>query len=199
MAAQGSGFLRQVALGYLLGTGPGADALTAAMAPVELWWSVLSITVVFGFVPKLTAGGPQGGYGFRDILSPVMRFSVGSSIAMLIFAKPIVLLIAPGMDAETTDLAAGLSRLMALSPAAVGVTFAYSALLYSRRHFLLASVHHAVVNVTAFTVEEERVSAIPCAHRWQRPVPPLRWCPAVRAPISCWPRLAASRMLPRQR
>ncbi len=147
VVAQTAGFARQAALGYLLGTGPEADALTAAMAPIELWWSVLSLTVIFGFVPKLTASGPLGGYSFLDILRPVTRLSIGSSLAMLVFAKPLALLAAPGMDAATADLAAGLRRVAAAAPAAVGVSFAYTALLFSRRRFALASLHHAVVNV----------------------------------------------------
>lgn len=147
MAAQAAGFARQAALGYLLGTGPEADALSAAMAPVELWWSVLSLTVIFGFVPKLAAKGPLGGYSFRDIRRPVARLSLASSAAMFVFADPLATLIAPGMDEPTSELAAGLCRVFAAAPAAVGVTFAYSALLFSRRRFFFGSMHHAVINI----------------------------------------------------
>ena len=38
---QVTGFVRQAAIGYVSGTGSDADALMAAMAPVELWWAVM--------------------------------------------------------------------------------------------------------------------------------------------------------------
>jgi putative peptidoglycan lipid II flippase len=148
IAAQLAGFLRQATLGYLLGTGPEADAFSAAMAPLELWWSVLALAVIFGFVPKLSESGPMGGYSFWDIFRPVARLAVGSTLAFLIFANPIVLLFAPGLSPEAASLSAGLLRVLALAPAAVGCSFVFSAMLFSRRSFLLPSIHNAVVNLT---------------------------------------------------
>ncbi len=147
IAAQIAGFLRQATLGYLLGTGPEADAFSAAMAPLELWWSVLAIAVIFGFVPKLSESGPMGGYSFWDIFRPVSRLALGSTLALLVFANPVVLLFAPGLGDEAAALSAGLLRVLALAPAAVGASFAFSALLFSRRSFLLPSIHNAVVNL----------------------------------------------------
>ena len=152
IAAQLAGFLRQATLGYLLGTGPEADAFSAAMAPLELWWSVLAIAVIFGFVPKLSESGPMGGYSFWDIFRPVARLALGSTVAFLIFANPIVLLFAPGLSAEAATLSAGLLRVLALAPAAVGCSFVFSALLFSRRSFLLPSIHNAVVNLATIAV-----------------------------------------------
>jgi len=142
-AAQVTGFLRQAAIGYLLGTGVDADALSAAMAPVELWWSVLALAVIFGFVPKML---PGGGYAFADVMRPVSRLAVGSSAVFLIFASPLVRIFAPGLDVETAERGAALLRVVGLAPAAVGCSFVYSALLFSRRRFALPSYHHAMVN-----------------------------------------------------
>lgn len=147
IAAQLAGFLRQATLGYLLGTGPEADAFSAAMAPLELWWSVLALAVIFGFVPKLSESGPMGGYSFWDIFRPVSRLALGSTAAFLVFANPVVLLFAPGLSPEAASLSAGLLRVLALAPAAVGCSFVFSALLFSRRSFLLPSIHNAVVNL----------------------------------------------------
>jgi putative peptidoglycan lipid II flippase len=147
MAAQLAGFLRQATLGYLLGTGPEADAFSAAMAPIDLWWSVLALAVIFGFVPKLSESGAMGGYSFWDIFRPVSHLALGSTIALLIFANPIVQLFAPGMSPAAASLSAGLLRLLALSLVAIGCSFVFSALLFSRRKFLLPSIHNAVVNV----------------------------------------------------
>ncbi len=146
VAAQLTGFVRQVAIGYLLGTGPEADALSAAMAPVELWWSVLAVAVIFGFVPKLS-GGSAGESTFGDILKPISRLAFGSTVGFLLFANPIVRVFAPGLSANTTSIGAGLLRVLGLSPAAVGCSFVYSALLFSHRRFAVPAIHHATVNL----------------------------------------------------
>ena len=150
-AAQLAGFARQATVGYLMGTGDAADALSAAMAPMELWWSVLALAVIFGFTPRLSPSGAMGGRSFQEILRPVARLAVGSSLVFLIFANPIVLLFAPGLDGETAQLSAGLLRVIGLAPAAVGCSFAYSAFMYSRRRFVIPSLHNAAVNAATIT------------------------------------------------
>ena len=150
-AAQLAGFLRQAALGYLLGTGPEADALAAAMAPVELWWSVLALAVIYGLVPRMSLGAAKGGYTVEDVMQPVSRLALGSSLVFIVFARPIVMLFAPGLEPETAQLGVNLLRVLALAPTAVGCSFAYSALLLSRRKFVLPSFHHAIVNVSTIT------------------------------------------------
>lgn len=146
-AAQATGFLRQAVIGYLLGTGAAADALSVAMAPVELWWSVLFLAVIFGFAPMLSPTGALGGYAFRQILKPVTQLGVVSAVVFIVFAEPLAVLFAPGLDAESIDLATGLLRVFALTTIAVGPSFAYSALLISMRKFAWASMHHAWVNL----------------------------------------------------
>jgi len=147
LLAQLAGFIRQAAIGYLLGTGPQADALSAAMAPVEIWWTILNIAVIYGFVPKFSVHAPGGESRFADILKPVSRLALGSSLFLFLFARPIVRLFAPGLDSPTAALATDLLRVASLAPAAVGCTFVYTALLLSRRRFALPSFHHAAVNL----------------------------------------------------
>jgi putative peptidoglycan lipid II flippase len=147
LVAQLAGFIRQAAIGYLLGTGPQADALTAAMAPVEVWWVILNMAVIYGFVPKFSVYAQGGESRFADIFKPVSRLALGSSLCFFLFARPIVRLFAPGLDSETAVLATELLRVASLAPAAVGCTFVYTALLLSRRRFALPSFHHAAVNV----------------------------------------------------
>ncbi len=152
LVAQLAGFIRQAAVGYLLGTGPQADALTAAMAPVEVWWVILNMAVIYGFVPKFSVHAPGGESRFADIFKPVSRLALGSSLCLFLFARPTVRLFAPGLDSETAALATNLLRVASLSPAAVGCSFVYTALLLSRRRFVLPSFHHAAVNcVTILT------------------------------------------------
>lgn len=146
VSAQITGYIRQATIGYLLGTGPRADALSVAMAPIELWWSVLALAVIYGFVPKLSLEAPGGPHAFRQVLKPVVRLAAGSSVCFFLFAPFFVRAFAPGLDAGTTELAADLLRVMAAAPAAVGASFVYSALLFSRRRFAVPSFQHAIVN-----------------------------------------------------
>jgi putative peptidoglycan lipid II flippase len=145
-SAQILGFLRQVAIGYFLGTGREADAFTAAMAPIELWWSVLGAAVIYGFVPKFAQGVPGGDCAFRDIFVPVARFGAGVTLLMMLLADWIVPLFAPGFDEGTARLGANLLRVAGFAPLAVGASFVYTAFLFSRRRFGLAAFHQASVN-----------------------------------------------------
>ncbi len=146
-AAQVTGFARQVVFGYLLGTGPEADALAAALAPLELWWAVMGLAVIFGFTPRLAESGTLGGYAFREVARPVIQIGLGSTLCLVVFAGPILRVFAPGLDFETAELGANLLRVTGFTAALAGWTFAYSALLYSRRRFALPALHAAVVNV----------------------------------------------------
>jgi len=143
-AAQASGFVRQAIAGFVLGTGAEADALTTAMAPIELWWSVLALTVIFGFVP----GFAKNEYRFEDVLRPVLKGALLSAVAVFVLAKPLVMLFAPGFDDASIERAVFLTRLLSPTPVAVGCGFVYSAFLISRRKFAIATAPHALVNVT---------------------------------------------------
>ena len=147
-SAQLAGFVRQLVIGYLLGTGAEADALSAAMAPIETWWAVLATAVIFGFAPMFSPHNGQAAYSFGDVLKPVARLAIASTVFFFLLAEPLILLFAPGLDADTAALGAQLLRWLSLSPAAIGVAFVYTALLFSHRHFAVASFHHATVNVS---------------------------------------------------
>lgn len=142
-ASQLSGFVRQAVIGFVLGTAVEADALTTAMAPVELWWSVLAITVIFGFVPSFT----KDEYRLEDVMQPVFRCALISAAAIFVFAEPLVIAFAPGFDQAGIDRAVYLTRLLSPAPIAIGCGFVYSAFLMSRRRFALATAPHAIVNV----------------------------------------------------
>ncbi len=143
---QVTGFVRQAAIGYVSGTGSDADALMAAMAPVELWWAVMSLTVIFGFVPRFSASDRSRRYSFGGIFRPAARLSVLATVFVLVFADALIQLFAPGLDAETHRTAVELLRVMGLAQAAIGVSFVYSALLFSHRRFAMGSFHHVFIN-----------------------------------------------------
>ena len=143
---QVTGFVRQAAIGYVSGTGSDADALMAAMAPVELWWAVMSLTVIFGFVPRFAASDPGDRYSFGSIFRPAARLSLLAAVCAVVFADALIRLFAPGLDTETHRTAVELLRVMGPAQAAIGVSFVYSALLFSRRRFGMGSFHHVFIN-----------------------------------------------------
>ncbi len=138
------GFVRQATIAYLLGTGPQADAIAVAFAPVDLWWAVLSTTMIFGFGPMLAA---RQHASFEDLLRPVVRVALASTAVFLLFARQIVAALAPGLPAETAVVAARLLRITALAIPAVASSTLFTALLYSERRFAFPAFHQSAVNL----------------------------------------------------
>lgn len=140
------GFVRQVVIAYLLGTGPPADALSVAFAPVDLWWAVFATTVIFGFGPLLAL--PEQTPAFSDLARPIFRLAVGASVLFIFAAEPLVRLLAPGLSAETVSQAARLLRVTATAIPALSLSTLFTALLYSKRRFAFAAFHQGMVNVS---------------------------------------------------
>ncbi|MBI3665501.1 MAG: hypothetical protein HY236_04630 [Acidobacteria bacterium] len=148
LTSQVLGFFRQATIAYLLGTGPQADALAVAFAPVDLWWSVLSTAVVFGFGPLLAARRvSHTGPAFDDIWRPVVRVAFLIAAVFLFFAEVMVRLLAPGLPPATAQLAAHLLRITALAIPAMSSSTLFTALLYSERRFAFPAFQQAAVNL----------------------------------------------------
>lgn len=147
LAGQALGFIRQATIAYLLGTGPYADAVAVAFAPVDLWWAVLSTTVIFGFGPMLAAReDTAAGASFRDLLRPVVRLALVSTVLFLVFAPQLVHILAPGLPPETAEVASRLLRITALALPAVAWSTLFTTLLYSERKFAFPAFHQGAVN-----------------------------------------------------
>jgi len=159
LIGQALGFIRQATIAYLLGTGPHADAIAVAFAPVDLWWAVLATAVIFGFGPMLAARERRA--SFRELSRPVVRVALVSTAVFLVAARPIVRLLAPGLDAGTTEMAAGLLRLTALAVPAVAWSTLFTALLYSERRFAFPAFHQGVVNLSTILTAVALESRLP--------------------------------------
>jgi putative peptidoglycan lipid II flippase len=144
------GFVRQVVIAYLLGTGPPADALSVAFAPVDLWWAVFATTVIFGFGPLLAL--PERTPAFSDLAWPIFRLAVAASVLFIFAAEPLVRLLAPGLSAETVSQATQLLRVTATAIPALSLSTLFTALLYSKRRFAFAAFHQGMVNVSTVVV-----------------------------------------------
>lgn len=156
LGGQALGFIRQVIIAYLLGTGPQADALAVAFAPVDLWWAVFATTIIFGYGPVMAS---QRGFSFRDLARPVVRAALLAAAFSVVFARTIVEALAPGLPAETASYAAGLLRLTALAIPAVSFSVLFTALLYSERRFAFGAFQHGMVNIST-------IAAALALHRW---------------------------------
>ena len=146
-AAQFLGFVRQLIVGYLLGTGSEADALSAAMAPVETWWTIVGVALIYGFGPLFAEGRSGGPCRVAGVLWPVTQLSAIVTGVLFLFARPILVAFAPGVDEQTTALGTRLLQVFSLSVPGMSAAFVYTSFLFSRRKFLVASFQHATVNV----------------------------------------------------
>lgn len=146
LGGQALGFIRQATIAYLLGTGPQADAIAVAFAPVDLWWAVFATTVIFGYGPLMAAG--QGSPSFTGLVRPVMRVAVLATAAFLLFPGAIVRVLAPGLPAVTAAVAEDLLRVTALAIPAISLSTLFTALLYSERRFAFAAFHQGMVNLS---------------------------------------------------
>ncbi len=146
-AAQLLGFVRQIIIGYLLGTGAEADALSAAMAPIETWWTVFAVALIFGFAPLFSEARGSRAHRVSSVLRPIIQLSAIATVLLLVFAKPVLLAFAPGLDEQATLLGTRLLQVFSLSVTGISASFVYSSFLFSRRKFLVPSLQHATVNV----------------------------------------------------
>ena len=145
------GFLRVALTAYLLGTHARADSLAVAMGPIDTLNSVDINSIVFAFVPMLTAAGGNARVAlFRRLLRVFAWIFATISIGAIVGAPWLMRLLAPGLDpayfaAATTNL-----RIFALSTFAAGAAAVYCAFLYTSRRFGPMAFYQAALNV--FTI-----------------------------------------------
>ncbi len=139
--------MRQLIIGYLLGTGTEADALSAAMAPVETWWTIFAVALIFGFGPLFAERRGSRAYRVASVLWPVTQLSAIATVVFVLLARPIVIAFAPGLDEQATVLGTRLLQVFSLSLTGISASFVCSSFLFSRRKFLIPSLQHATVNL----------------------------------------------------
>jgi putative peptidoglycan lipid II flippase len=145
------GFGRVALTAYLLGTHSGADSLAVAMGPVDTLNSVLINSIVFAFVPMLTAcRGPERTALFLK-LRRVFTWAFSAIAAAVILAAPwLMRALAPGLDPAYFDAAVNNLRILSFSTAAAGVAAVHCAILYTERRFAPTAFYQATLNV--FTI-----------------------------------------------
>jgi putative peptidoglycan lipid II flippase len=145
------GVLRVGITAYLLGTHSRADSLAVAMGPVDTLNAVLANSMVFAFVPLLTAcAGAERIALFRKLSRGFLWVFSGVTLALLAAAPWIMRALAPGLTETSFESAVELLRILSLSTFFAGSASVYWALLFTDRRFLTAAFYPAALNV--FTI-----------------------------------------------
>jgi len=145
------GVARVAVTAYLLGTHSKADSLAVAIGPVDTLNPVLLNSVVFAFVPMLTAchGSGRTAMFFRLRNSLLWLFLAIGGLMML--AAPwLMRVLAPGLDPAYFPAAVNNLRILSFSTVAAATSAVYCALLYTDRRFGPTAFYAAALNL--FTV-----------------------------------------------
>ena len=142
------GIARVAIIAYLLGTHSRADSLAVAMGPLDTLNSVLLNSVVFAFVPMLTAvkGGERTAL-FQKLTRAVAWVLAGVAAAVILAAPWLMRALAPGLDPAYFGNSVTILRILALSTLAAGVAAVHCALLYTDRRFAPTAFYQATLNV----------------------------------------------------
>ena len=145
------GFGRVALTASFLGTQSRADSLAVAMGPVDTLNSVLINSVVFAFVPMLTACGERERAALFLKLNRLLIWVFSSATLAVILGAPwIMRALAPGLDPHYFGTAVTILRVLSLSTIAAGTGAVNCALLFTDRRFLPTAFYQAALNV--FTI-----------------------------------------------
>ncbi len=145
------GFVRMALTAYLLGTHSQADSLAVAIGPLDALNSVLINTMVFAFVPMLTARqGAERTALFLKLNRWFARVFSLLTLAIVAAAPLLIRVLAPGLDPRYFHTSVSILRIAAFSIMAAGSAAITCALLYTDRRFAPFAFYQACLNV--FTI-----------------------------------------------
>ena len=142
------GFLRVALTAYLLGTRSRADSLAVAMGPLDTVNSVLTNSMLFSFVPMLSAhSGDLRAALFARLRRSFFWLFPAFSLCVAAGAPLLMRVLAPGLDAEAFHTAVNIARILALSITGAGLAAVYWTLLYTQRRFAPTAFYQATLNL----------------------------------------------------
>jgi putative peptidoglycan lipid II flippase len=145
------GIFRVALMAYLLGTHSYADSLAVALGPLDTFNSVLINSIVFAFVPMLTAAqGEERTALFLKLSRCFVWFLSLVSVSVIAGAPWLMRALAPGLDPKYFGTAVNILRILALSTFSAGLAAVHCALLYIDRRFGPTAFYQAALNV--FTI-----------------------------------------------
>lgn len=138
-------------MAYLLGTHSLADSLAVAMGPIDTLNSLLINSVLFAFVPMLTArDGAERTALFLKLNQVFLVVASGIAVAVILSAPGLMRLLAPGLDPQYFGTAVTNLRVFSLATVAAGTSAVHCALLYTSRRFGPTAFYQASLNL--FTI-----------------------------------------------
>lgn len=142
------GLLREQALAYFFGTGLVADVFLVAFQLPMTFTNVISGAVANGYIPMYDAvserDGKKSAFKFTSNLTNIIAFfTIILSILAIIFARPLVKLMAEGFTGEKLELCVFLSRAAFVSIFITSVASIFKAFLQIEGKFII-SVSHAI-------------------------------------------------------
>lgn len=148
------GSVRQILLNARFGTGMEANAYYAAFRlPDALYSLIAGGALSSAMIPILLSTEREDGRDEWERLANLVLTNLFAVLAFLVaagefFAPGFVhRILAPGFDAQTSDLTITLSRIMLVQPLILAAGSVAAAVLNSRRQFLLTAVSYASHNV----------------------------------------------------
>ncbi len=146
------GLVREVVLANQFGTSSAMDAYVSAFRVPDLLFLVV-IAGSFGaaFIPifgeYLHNGDQERAWRLASaVLTWAGIVVVVLSLLTFALARPLMMVVAPGFDAETTDLAVSLMRILLLSPLFLGTGIAFKGILEAQHEFALPAFAPLVYN-----------------------------------------------------
>lgn len=145
------GFVRVAITGVLLGTDSHADSLAVAMGPLDTLNSVVINSMLFAFVPMLTAARGEARTALLLKLNRTFAWVFAAITSAVILTAPwLMRVLAPGLAQPYFGTAVNLLRILCVSTLAAGAGAIYCALLYTDRRFAPTAFYQAALNV--FTI-----------------------------------------------
>lgn len=157
--SKGLGMVRSICMSNAYGTGWEANAFSAASRiPLSFFDLLFSAAILGCFIPVYNGFRSDPSLAEEEqekeadrfaciFLNVVLLLTGLLSVLGMIFAKPIIAVITPGLPEETAALAASLLRIMFPMILFTGSAYTLVGILQSKEHFLLPSLISAVSNL----------------------------------------------------
>ena len=153
-----TGLGRERVVGHFFGTGHAADAFSAAYRIPNVLQSllgegVLSASIVPMYSRLLADGREKEAGRVAGALAGLLAGVVGATVVLVVvFARSVVAVLAPGLAPETFDLTVGLLRIIAPGVGFLVLSAWCLGILNSHRRFFLSYVAPVLMNVVQIVV-----------------------------------------------
>ncbi|WP_036729465.1 murein biosynthesis integral membrane protein MurJ [Peptoniphilus mikwangii] len=146
------GLAREKALAYFFGTSLVADVFIVAFRIPMTFTNVVSGTTANGFIPIYNdiaqSNGEENAKKFTSNLSNIVfLFTFVLSIFGIIFAKPIVNIMAIGFDTQELELCIFMTRVSMFSICSTSVFSIFKAYLQIKKSFVVSICHSIIMNL----------------------------------------------------